>query len=235
MMKSANLEEPSTQSSERNSRIDYSDTKSVASRTTFTLDEKESLRPDDSASMQAGADDDSPSESVLAGAKAPSNPDMRAFRDQLYEIDRTENSGMLMQRGPAQVCLLRSSASAGDVVDNKAQQPPPSTGPPPGLVIPPDEKLQEALASPKDRLFVLKVEQDLIDFITDSKCVVCFFLDGSFADTPTPERVSCSCRRPMHSTACFATSWPNITSSAMSLTSNYRPSESFGSPTAGCK
>ena len=33
----------------------------------------------------------------------------------------------------------------------------------------PDEKLLEALRSPRDRLFVVKIEQDFIDFIKDSR------------------------------------------------------------------
>jgi hypothetical protein len=35
----------------------------------------------------------------------------------------------------------------------------------------PDEKLLEALRSPRDRLFVVKIEQDFIDFIKDSRYV----------------------------------------------------------------
>lgn len=173
MMKSVALEDNSSSGYDFVPRKETSDTKSVASRTTFTLDEKESLRPDDSASMQAGGDDDSPNESVIAGTKANSNSDARAFRDQLYEIDRT---GMAQrQAGTMGLAAQRNGgmvfAPPGAQVQSPPDQaqPPPSTGPPPGLVIPPDEKLQEALASPKDRLFVLKVEQDLIDFIKDSK------------------------------------------------------------------
>jgi hypothetical protein len=33
----------------------------------------------------------------------------------------------------------------------------------------PDEKLLEAMASPKDRLFLLRLEQDVINFVQSSK------------------------------------------------------------------
>lgn len=33
----------------------------------------------------------------------------------------------------------------------------------------PDEKLIEALESPKDRMFLLRLEQDVIEFVKDSK------------------------------------------------------------------
>lgn len=153
-----------------------SDTKSVASRTTLTIDEKESLRPDDSASVQAGIDDDSP-----PGSRVGSNPEARAFRDQLHEIERTGQPRFVAQRAaqppPAPRSLPHSGGGiiyAGSVAP--PIQPPPQTeipaitgGPPSGLALPPDDKLLEALASPKDRLFVLKIEQDIIDFVKDSK------------------------------------------------------------------
>ena len=36
----------------------------------------------------------------------------------------------------------------------------------------PDEKLLEALESPKDRIFLLRLEQDVIEFVKDSKYVL---------------------------------------------------------------
>lgn len=40
----------------------------------------------------------------------------------------------------------------------------------------PDEKLIEALQSPRDRLFVVKIEQDFIDFIKDPRYVSSHYL-----------------------------------------------------------
>ena len=161
---------------------DNSDTKSVTSRTTLALDEKESLRPDDSASMKAAAEEDvsSPSDSVAVATKPPSDPDTRAFQDQLQEINRTETSRLQLQRRPPDVSNSFQGQGTGGMVypvqqRNQPHQAPTApngnqpVGPPEGFYLPPDEKLLEALASPKDRLFVLKIEQDMIDFIKDSK------------------------------------------------------------------
>ena len=161
---------------------DNSDTKSVTSRTTFPLDEKESLRPDDSASMQAATEEDmfSPPGSVVADSRKGSEPDTRAFRDQLQVIDKTENSRILAHRAVLERPREAIRQVDGVAVNSEVVSPPvfgmassptpnQEQGPPVGLVVPPDEKLLDALASPKDRLFVLKIEQDMIDFLTDSK------------------------------------------------------------------
>ncbi len=184
MLKAVNLDESQIPNSALDgpSRKDTSDTKSVASRTTLTLDEKESLRPDDSASMQAAAEEDalSPAGSVVAGSRPGSDPDARAFRDQLHEIDRTGPTGVLAQVVPLPQEPRPSEHRNGGILYPTLPAPSDyqpmvvisavsSRGPPMGLIIPPDEKLLEALQSPKDRLFVLKIEQDMIDFVRDSK------------------------------------------------------------------
>lgn len=162
-----------------------SDTKSSASRSTAQFDEKESLRPDDSQSMQAATEEDtlSPEDSVHVGSRKGSEPDVRAFRDQLHVIDKTANSRIPEQ--PAALALpneagkliIAESTSSGHAAPVTYRIPvaPISdalpSGPPSGVIIDPDDKLLEALASPKDRLFVLKIEQDLIDFLRDSRSV----------------------------------------------------------------
>jgi len=160
------------------------DTKSVASRTTFTLDEKESLRPDDSASMQAAPEEDafSPSGSVRAGSKGGSELEARAFRDQLNVLERVAPAKILTQRpanGDVAVPELRDgqiNLSTPPIIspfttsETSSFERPRVVNATPFL--PPDEKLLEALASPKDRLFVLKIEQDMIDFVKDSKYVL---------------------------------------------------------------
>ena len=182
MMKATAIDDRSapTSSVENLGKKDSSDTKSVTSRTTLTLDEKESLRPDDSASMQGAQDEDvvSPADSLHAGVKLDVNPDVRAFRDQLYEIDKHGGKRVHLAQRPV------SSGSAPQQQNGTAVYPPigptphvldvdqardQAGGPPAGLVFPPDDKLVEALNSPKDRLFVLKIEQDFIDFIKSSK------------------------------------------------------------------
>jgi hypothetical protein len=60
------------------------DGKSITSGTTFALDEKESLRPDDSASVKAAEDDDTFSGmgSIVAGSRIGSEAAGRAYRAQ---------------------------------------------------------------------------------------------------------------------------------------------------------
>ncbi|KAK8175697.1 hypothetical protein IWX90DRAFT_118842 [Phyllosticta citrichinensis] len=145
------------------------DGKSVASGTTFALDEKESIRPDDSASIRAVEEDRedvfSPPDSVAPGSRVGSDTGAgRAFRDQLNEISATSHRGIL----PARMAQTSNSnevnrpspLSLGSIQENDGvSQPQPM----------PDEKLLEALQSPRDRLFVLKLEQDVLDFLRNTE------------------------------------------------------------------
>ncbi|QIW97379.1 hypothetical protein AMS68_002897 [Peltaster fructicola] len=148
--------------------------KSTASVVTFAMDEKESLRPDDSASIVAAATAEE--EEELQGQNIDpidssngSNEDVRAFREQLNEISAIDP--------------LRRSTAVGVNQDGAPAQgvlyvPASNHVPLPGLVhqIPgelyeslPDVKLLEALENPRDRIWVLKLEQDVIDFVKDAK------------------------------------------------------------------
>lgn len=149
------------------------DGKSVASGTTFNaLDEKESLRPDDSASVKAVEDEDLYS---APGSGMPSrigsDDGVRAFRDQLREISAMEPT---RREGPV--------PTYGAVAKGVLYVPPqgPGIGSVPGITrngvvtnptleCPPDQKLLEALENPRDRVWVLKLEQDVIDFVKDAK------------------------------------------------------------------
>ncbi|KAK7616600.1 hypothetical protein IWX50DRAFT_568894 [Phyllosticta citricarpa] len=145
------------------------DGKSVASGTTFALDEKESIRPDDSASIRAVEEDRedvfSPPDSVAPGSRVGSDTGAgRAFRDQLNEISATSHRGIIPAR-MAQTLHSNevnrpSPLSLGSIQENDGvSQPQPM----------PDEKLLEALQSPRDRLFVLKLEQDVLDFLRNTE------------------------------------------------------------------
>lgn len=156
------------------------DGKSTTSGTTFALDEKESLRPDDSASAKAVEDEDlfSPAGSIPPTSRIGSDDGARAFRDQLREIATIEPSA---HRGAPTPGF--NTASGGPRV---LYVPPshPGVGSVPGVQrasevmagdsveFPPDGKLLEALASPRDRVWVLKLEQDIIDFVKDPKYVL---------------------------------------------------------------
>ncbi|OBT56597.1 hypothetical protein VE04_03140 [Pseudogymnoascus sp. 24MN13] len=152
------------------------DGKSITSGTTFALDEKESLRPDDSASVKAAEDDDTCSGrgSIVAGSRIGSEAAARAYRAQTHEIaDRRAVLPVLESR--AQGIMTPQSGSSGPPVAGDLSLKP--------LASPvvaaegfnlfykhtPDEKLIEALESPKDRIFLLRLEQDVIEFVKDSK------------------------------------------------------------------
>ncbi|KAL5374263.1 hypothetical protein DPSP01_012092 [Paraphaeosphaeria sporulosa] len=183
LVKFSTAEDSNTQlsSSDGSAKPPSLDGKSVASGTTFALDEKESLRPDDSASLRAVEEEDvtSPPESNAAGSRVGSDSEARAFRAQLHEI---AVMGPQPQRGVPPGRFPVSNPNGPTLYD--PNQPPNgigrslsqpivngiSQGPgPQSLPAIPDEKLIEALQSPRDRLFVVKIEQDFIDFIKDSR------------------------------------------------------------------
>lgn len=157
------------------------DGKSIASTTTFALDEKESLRPDDSASLRAVEEEDvtSPPDSLVNDSRHGSdNGAARAFRDQLHEIavmnphsHRAVPPGRFpnLPPGPHVLYDPNHAANPGRPVSQPVGPGIPPIAGVPSLPSAPDEKLMEALQSPRDRLFVVKIEQDFIDFIKDSR------------------------------------------------------------------
>lgn len=159
------------------------DGRSTTSGTTFALDEKESLRPDDSASVKASEDEDfgSGPASGAPNSGVGSEAGSRAFRDQFYEI--TESFGPGNHRSHP---LSRKVVAGIEEEGPPITQPPLVSAPLAPMQMPrpdisaavqppmtyeyrePDEKLFEALDSPKDRMFLLRLEQDIITFVNDS-------------------------------------------------------------------
>nr|POE94285.1 r3h domain-containing protein 2 [Quercus suber] len=149
------------------------DGKSIASGTTFALDEKESLRPDDSASLKAVDDEDnfSAPSAERIGTHLDCGNGSRAFNEQLHEIDSLE---------PARACTTPQRLAPGLSASRGVLYVPPH-GPGIGHIptsrdelghpvdFAPDPKLLEALESPRDRIWVLKLEQDIFDFVKDAK------------------------------------------------------------------
>lgn len=156
------------------------DGKSITSGTTFALDEKESLRPDDSASVKAAAADDDDAFSfrgpLLPNSRMGSDLAARARGIQLGDMpDRrpplitsgslnhsqgvatphTESSDQL--HAPSKVDMAKITDLSNYMNALHGQSP--------------DEKLLGAMSSPKDRLFVLRLEAELIKFVTKSKSV----------------------------------------------------------------
>lgn len=151
------------------------DGKSITSGTTFALDEKESLRPDDSASVKAAADDDdtfSIRGSLIAGSRMGSEVAGRARGIPLGDIPERR----LPQVGPGAIiqgALTPQSASSEHPSRPTSGMPLSAGGSSDALNViyrmAPDDKLIEAMASPKDRLFLLRLEKQVIDFVQDSK------------------------------------------------------------------
>lgn len=152
------------------------DGKSITSGTTFALDEKESLRPDDSASVKAAEDDDTFSGrgSIVAGSRIGSEAAGRAYRAQFYEAPDKRMQPMPERQSQGMATPQSGSSGQQTTDDGKVIKPLVGlTGTPDAFNLfyrqTPDEKLLEALESPKDRIFLLRLEQDLQKFVTDSK------------------------------------------------------------------
>ncbi|KAI7088730.1 hypothetical protein KC356_g3044 [Hortaea werneckii] len=150
------------------------DGKSVASGTTFALDEKESLRPDDSASAKAADDEDifSPPSSSMPASRMSSD-DAQAFHDQLREISSINPQrrsmtpqGFRQQALPQKGVLYVPPQGPGMGAVPNSRTDPEQQSP---VDAQPDPKLLEALESPRDRIWVLKLEQDIYDFVKDPK------------------------------------------------------------------
>ncbi len=146
------------------------DTKSMASVTTFAMDEKESIRPDDSASVTAVEDDET--------SNAPHKDEMSAVNVRNHM--RPSISGVTIAARRYHTLTLTNPPRFGDLPVPTIQaeindQPPPSevsSEQPsevherlPSLPIAPDEKLLDALASPKDRLPLLQLEEKFLGLI----------------------------------------------------------------------
>lgn len=164
-------------SSELGTKPPSLDGKSITSGTTFALDEKESLRPDDSASVQAAGEDDdafSIRGSLIAGSRYGSDLAARARGIQLGDMPERR----LLHPTPGstgQGILTPQSVSSEQQSGADSGVPPLQTaeGSADALNLiyqhAPDDKLIEAMSSSKDRFFLLKLEKEVIDFVQNSK------------------------------------------------------------------
>ncbi|KMQ45796.1 hypothetical protein HL42_3464 [Trichophyton rubrum] len=139
------------------------DSKSMASVTTFAMDEKESLRPDDSASVQAVEEDEflAPTTDVM-NSQANSDPSTSNRGDSQQHKNALLRESELLKKStlPFNEDALRRNgvlpAPEGEQVLH-------------GFPSEPDEKLVEAMGSPKDRLLLLQLEEKIISFIKNSR------------------------------------------------------------------
>ncbi|TWU79206.1 hypothetical protein ED733_008944 [Metarhizium rileyi] len=162
-------------SSELGTKPPSLDGKSITSGTTFALDEKESLRPDDSASVQAAAEDDdafSVRGSLVAGSRMGSDIALRNKGMPLGDLPERKIAHVAMGVPPHGI-LTPQSASSERGQPLATAVPLTADGSSDALNViyrqAPDEKLLDALASPRDRFFLLRLEKDVIDFVQDSK------------------------------------------------------------------
>ena len=155
------------------------DTKSMASVTTFAMDEKESLRPDDSASVQAGDEEEnhSPFAGGITSSQRSSDVGAAPVRVQLRDgynfPSRRPPMGTLLNPPRFGDFPLPSSDETGQA-PNEARRPEMAvSGPSPPqahmLSVVPDEKLLDAMGTPKDRLLLLQLEEKIVAFITQSQ------------------------------------------------------------------
>lgn len=145
------------------------DSKSMASVTTFAMDEKESLRPDDSASVQAVEDDD-----FLGSTSGAHNS--RVDSDTGACVNRVLGQTTALQRTPEVLSTDPPRLNEGglrireilpeDSTSNNSNEQNLH-----GFPSEPDEKLLEAMDSPKDRLLLLQLEEKIITFIKNSRLV----------------------------------------------------------------
>lgn len=163
------------------------DNKSMASENTFGMDEKESLRPDDSASVQA-ADEDEPF--FVPPSLARSDPQMALYGSN--QGSRRPLPDVAVPIGPAgrrfPMTIMANPPRFGDIIPAVPTGLSPRSTPlnsyPTNLngvesqqtysasPIPPDEKLLEAMGTPKDRLLLLQLEEKFLAFLAQSKYVL---------------------------------------------------------------
>ena len=164
-------------SSELGTKPPSLDGKSITSGTTFALDEKESLRPDDSASVKAAAEDDDSCSirgSFITGSRMGSDLATRARGIQLGDMPERR----LMQATPGSsghgILTPQSTSSEQQPLHDAVIAPLiAGEGSADALNLiyrhAPDEKLIEAMGTPKDRMYLLRLEKDVIDFVQNSK------------------------------------------------------------------
>ena len=157
------------------------DTKSMASMTTFAMDEKESIQPDDSASVRAADEDESmsgpPFNSAANHANEQSVNPPRVFPR--FTVNSKTLAGRryptITMANPPRFGSLPLSPNLESDPANIDRQPSPITtdrGPVESqfatLIISPDEKLLEALATLKDRLPLLQMEETILAFLAQN-------------------------------------------------------------------
>lgn len=172
------FEDDRTHLSTSSTKMTNFDSKSLASVTTFAMDEKDSVRPDDSASVQAIDEEESLSGAASGAPNSVTGSEAggRVFRDHFRDNIALRPRGIL----PTSVPGFNDSNSQGptvippDSVANNFVVPvnpdiPPNAQSLHSFPLHPDEKLTTAMENPKDRLMVLTIEEKVRAFIKFSR------------------------------------------------------------------
>jgi hypothetical protein len=166
------LEDDQSHLSSSSTKQQSFDTKSMASVTTFAMDEKESIRPDDSASVRAVEDDEASigphkEESLAPHTRNPLRPStsgvtIAARRYHTLTLTNPPRFGALpVPTIQAEIDEQPPPSEVSSEQQSDAHERAPS------LPVAPDEKLLDALASAKDRLPLLQLEERFLALIAD--------------------------------------------------------------------
>ncbi|THC92220.1 hypothetical protein EYZ11_008313 [Aspergillus tanneri] len=176
LKREASFEDDRTHLSNSSTKPTSFDSKSMASVTTFAMDEKDSLRPDDSASVQAVDEEESLSGAASGAASGAPNSltgsesGARGFRDIQRARATLHNMGPIFDGNQrANGAVMPESVSNNFVVPTPDGFPGSQPIPMHPFPLEPDEKLLEAMKSPKDRLLILQLEEKVRHFIQSSK------------------------------------------------------------------
>ncbi|RVX71423.1 hypothetical protein B0A52_04995 [Exophiala mesophila] len=166
------LEDDRSHLSNSSSKLQGFDTKSMASVTTFAMDEKESIRPDDSASVRAVDDDElsnAPRGSEVSSSLARAGPRAKisgvTIAPRRYHTLTLTNpprfgdlpvSPIAQEDSPPHRSLVEHESDTPSELQERSQP----------LPVAPDEKLLDALATPKDRLPLLQLEEKVLNFLS---------------------------------------------------------------------
>ena len=151
------------------------DDKSTESGPASAFDEKESLRPDDSASFKASDDEDAFNSSQPVSVKARQALDLKDYSHQVSQMTALNGACQSDETceawQPVTLSKVPSKVNAEETCGSKqVSQSVPierfrNTQVPANL----DEMLLQALQTPRDRVFILKLEQDIVRFIHNSR------------------------------------------------------------------
>ena len=204
--KGTNMEDCNTASScsVNSTKRSTGDDRSTESGTASILDEKESIRPDDSASLKASDDEDASSFSQSAGfeisrarkSKAVPVKSQIPAKQSASRLDQTHETWQVGTFHKVASPTIQNATSLDEEALPSINSESVSAA---QAQITPDEKLLEALQTPRDRVFLLKLEQDIINFVENSKYLITSISSPTCANKGL-ESLRSSCLRQIHFT-----------------------------------